>query len=431
MQLADSSLKWPMKWRLGAVAALALTGAVAAFATIGDSPEAALMLPRATRVEPLEIDAAAAVLATPDRFLHEERFHRGDTLPALLERFGVAAEEAATLAQLPALRGLRPGHVVTAETNGSGGLLRLNFISARDELVLVERASDGWAASAQAAALETRVQMKSGAIRSSLFAAADGAGLPDGVAVQLADIFGGDIDFHRDLRRGDRFSVVYEMQYLEGRPLRSGRVLSAEFSSQGKDYRAVWFEHADAAGRKSGGYYTPNGDSLRKAFLRSPLEFSRISSGFGMRMHPFLQTWRAHKGIDYAAPVGTRVRAVGDAIVEFAGPQAGYGNFVILRHHGAYSSAYAHLSGFAPGIRKGARVSQGELIGYVGQTGWATGPHLHYEFRVAGESRNPLTLAMPAALPVPAQALAEFKRHAGPLTARLDLLRQTNLALLE
>lgn len=427
MQFADSKLKL----RLAALAVLALSGTVAAFATIGDTPEAALLLPRGTQVEPVVIDAASAVIPVPDRFLREERFQRGDTLAALLSRLGVSADEATRLAKLPALRPLRMGHVVTAETNGAGELLRLNFISARDQLVVLQRDGEGWKTSAESAAIETRVHMKSGAIRSSLFAAADGAGLPDGVAIQLADIFGGDIDFHRDLRRGDRFSVVYEMQYLDGRPLRSGRVLSAEFTNQGKDFRAIWYEVADGDGRKVGGYYAPNGDNLRKAFLRSPLEFSRVSSGFGMRLHPFLQTWRAHKGIDYAAPSGTRVRAVGDAVVEFAGPQAGYGNFVILKHHGAYTTAYAHLSGFAPGIKKGSRVSQGDVIGFVGQTGWATGPHLHYEFRIAGEARNPMTIAMPAALPVPPQALGDFRKHAGPLAARLDLLRQTNLALLE
>ena len=188
--------------------------------------------------------------------------------------------------------------------------------------------------------------MKSGEIRSSLFAATDAAGIPDSVAIQLADIFGGDIDFHRDLRRGDRFSVVYEMLTIDGRPLRAGRVLAAEFVNSRKTLRAVWFATPTA-----GGYYAPDGKNLRKAFLRSPLEFSRVSSGFGMRLHPILQQWRAHKGVDYAAPAGTRVRAVGDGVVEFAGRQGGYGNVVIVRHDGGITTAYAHLNGLRRGIR--------------------------------------------------------------------------------
>jgi murein DD-endopeptidase MepM/ murein hydrolase activator NlpD len=262
--------------------------------------------------------------------------------------------------------------------------------------------------------------MKSGAIRTSLFAATDDAGIPDSVAMQLADVFGGDVDFHRDLRRGDRFAVIYELHHLAGRPVRAGRVLAAEFIGQGKTYRAVHFGN---------GFYAADGKNLRKAFLRSPLEFSRVSSGFGARMHPIAKAWRAHKGIDYAAPTGTRVRAVGDAVVDYAGPRGGYGNVVILRHHGQYTTIYAHLSRIA--VRRGARVTQNDTIGLVGATGWATGPHLHYEFRIGGEARNPFSIAMPAALPVAAQDLPAFRAHAEPLMARLELLANSNLALLE
>jgi murein DD-endopeptidase MepM/ murein hydrolase activator NlpD len=240
------------------------------------------------------------------------------------------------------------------------------------------------------------------------------------VAMQLADVFGGDIDFHRDLRKGDQFTVVYELHHLAGRPVRAGRVLAAEFTSQGKSYRAIQFGNS---------YYTPEGRNMRKAFLRAPLEFSRVSSGFGRRMHPIARTWRNHEGTDYAAPTGTRVRAVADAVVEFAGARGGYGNVVILRHHGAYTTVYAHLSRIS--VRRGARVAQNDTIGFVGQTGWATGPHLHYEFRVGGEARNPLSLAMPAALPVAPRDLPAFRAHAEPLVARLDLLANSNLALLQ
>ena len=257
-------------------------------------------------------------------------------------------------------------------------------------------------------------------IRSSLFAATDAVGIPDSIAMQLADVFGGDIDFYRDLRKGDRFSVVYELHYLGGRPVRAGRLLAAEFVNQGRTLRAVHFGSS---------YYAPDGRNLRKAFLRAPLEFSRVSSGFGMRRHPIQSGWRAHKGIDYAAPTGTRVRAVGDAVVEFAGVKGGYGNVVILRHNGQYSTVYAHLSRIA--VRRGARIAQNDTIGLVGQTGWATGPHLHYEFRIGGEARNPMSIAMPAAQPVPAQSLAAFRAQAEPLVERLALLANVNLALLD
>ena len=247
--------------------------------------------------------------------------------------------------------------------------------------------------------------MKSGVIRSSLFAATDDASIPDSIAMQLGDVFSGDIDFHRDLRKGDRFSVIYELHYLGGRPVRAGRVLAAEFTNNGKTFRAVHFGN---------GYYAPDGKNLRKAFMRSPLEFSRVSSGFGMRRHPIAQAWRKHEGIDYAAPTGTRVRAVGDGVVEHAGAKGGYGNVVILRHHGQYATVYAHLSRIS--VRKGARVAQNDTIGAVGQTGWATGPHLHYEFRVAGQARNPFSIAMPAANPVAQQDLPRVpqpRRDAG------------------
>jgi len=271
------------------------------------------------------------------------------------------------------------------------------------------------------AALQMQVSMKSSVIRSSLFAASDAAGIPDSVAIQLADVFAGDIDFYRDLRKGDRFTVVYELYHFGGRPVRAGRVLAAEFVNQGKSFRAVHFGSS---------YYTPEGKNLRKAFLRAPLEFSRASSRFGMRMHPMFRTWKAHKGIDYAAAVGTRVRAVGDGVVEFVGVKGGYGKAVVLRH-GQYVTLYAHLSGFPAGLHRGARVAQNDTIGFVGQTGWATGPHLHYEFQVAGQARNPLSIAMPAGQPVPAQQLPEFRIYAAPLIARLDLLADTNLALLD
>ena len=406
--------------RIGLVAFLAVSGAVAAFATMAPAPGADPLPQSTALVEPLPIDTEEALLPPPASYIREEPFQRGDTIAVFLGRLGIADEHLARLAKLPVLRNLRPGTHVSAVVSADGMPLSVSFLNGRDSLV--EITPDGRAAERRAD-FETRAVMKSSVIRSSLFAAADAAGIPDSVAMQLADVFSGDIDFHRDLRKDDRFTVVYEMHALLGRPVRAGRVLAAEFVNQGKAYRAVHYGSS---------YYAPDGKNMRKAFLRSPLEFSRVTSGFGMRRHPIARAWRRHEGIDYGAPTGTRVRAVGDGVVEFAGLKGGYGRVVVLRHQGQYSTLYAHLSRFASGVRRGARVEQNDTIGFVGQTGWATGPHLHYEFHIAGKARNPFTIAMPAANPVPARELPDFLAHAEPLVAQLDLLANvTTLAQAE
>lgn len=415
------------KLRAAVLAGLVLSGIVAAFATIAPQSEAELLLARSLVVGTLAIQPAAEILPVPERFIREERFQSGETLEALLTRLGVAENDVPKLLRVKALRRLRPGSTVTGEVGPEGELARLDYLGARDSLNVIVREADGFQAAEERAPLQTRVLMKTGIISSSLFAATDAMAIPDAVALQLAEIFGGDIDFHRDLRKGDRFSVVYELQTLNGRPVRTGRVLAAEFRNQGRTHQAVWFAGADG----KGGYYAADGRNLRKAFLRSPLEFSRVSSGFGMRHHPFLQTWRAHNGVDYAAPAGTRVRTVGDGVVDFVGRQGGYGNVIIVRHQGNIATVYAHLMGFVRGLRKGVHVAQGDTIGAVGQTGWATGPHLHYEFRLAGQPRNPLAAVLPAALPIPASDMGAFRSQAEPLVARLELLGQGDLASLE
>ncbi|HEY4637830.1 MAG TPA: M23 family metallopeptidase, partial [Burkholderiales bacterium] len=410
--------------RAALMAVLAFCGAVVAFATMTPSPEAEATLLRRALAEPVALRAANAVLPAPLAYLREERFQRGDTLAALLERLGVAAEDARRLARTPAMRFLRPGHAVAAKVGAGGELLELSYLPARELQMVIERAGDGFRAEQRPAPLRTETLMRTGVAQSSLFAASDAAGIPDTVALQIADIFAGEVDFHRDLRRGDQFSVVYEQHYVGGRPVHAGRVLAAEFVNQGRLLRALQYPSA----RGGSGYYAADGSNLRKEFLRSPLEYTRISSGFGMRRHPFLRSWRAHTGIDYAAPAGTRVRAAGDGVVEFAGHKGGYGNVVILRHRGQYTTLYAHLSRFAPGVRRGTRVAQGDIVAHVGSTGWATGSHLHYEFQIAGRARNPYAIAMPAGEPVPAAELPEFRRHAEALVARLELLTANPLA---
>jgi murein DD-endopeptidase MepM/ murein hydrolase activator NlpD len=409
--------------RVGGIAAIVLLAAsgVVAFATIAPTSDRQVVPAKKSIVEALPIRPDAALVPAPKSYLREELFQRGDTLPAFIERLGIESPHTARLAKLRVLQSLKPGTHVSAEVSAEGEPLALSFLSGRDTLVkIVAEANDYFRVTEDRAQLYTRIAMKSGVIQSSLFASADDAGIPDSVAMQLGDVFGGDIDFHRDLRKGDHFAVVYELHYLGGRPVRAGRVLAAEFTNNRKTFRAVHFGN---------GYYAPDGKNLRKAFMRSPLEFSRVSSGFGMRRHPIAQAWRKHEGIDYAAPTGTRVRAVGDGVVEFAGTKGGYGNVVILRHHGQYATVYAHLSRIT--VRRGARVAQNDTIGAVGQTGWATGPHLHYEFRVAGEPRNPFSIAMPAALPVAPKDLPAFLNHAAPLVTRLDLLTSSTLAQLD
>lgn len=370
-----------------------------------------------------------------DTHAREVRIRRGDTLSSLLSDMGVQDEDAAAFLRgdpsAQALtRQLAPGKTITALVTPAGDLRSLTFPlnGGKDSALVVKRTLGGFSAEIQELQLEARVSQQSATIQHSLFGAADDAGIPDSVAIQLADIFGGDIDFHRDLRKGDRFSVVYETASHLGKPLRTQRILAAEFINDGKVLRAFWYQHRDGAG----GYYTEDGRNVKKAFLRSPLEFSRVTSGFSnARYHPVLREIRAHRGIDYAAATGTRVRTTGDGTIEFAGTQGGYGKVVMVRHSGGRTTVYGHLSGFASGIKSGVRVAQGDVIGFVGATGIATGPHLHYEFRVAGVHQNPLAMALPEAAPIPPAQLTTFKSHTNNLLAQIASVSSMQLVMLD
>ncbi len=418
-------------WRLALAVALPLVGMVAAFGIAPGTDAEPVIRTRVVQEIALPLDLAAG-RPGEEAYWREDRIQRGDTLAGLLARLGADDAEAVEFLRkersAKSLYQLVPGRTVRAQATAEGRLMALRY-QGGGKVLDVRRQDGGLTVTEQPVALERRILMKSGEIRSSLFAATDDAGLADAVAMQVADIFSTDIDFHRDLRRGDRFTVVYEMLYDMGEPVRSGRLLAAEFVNQGKTYQAVWFEYA--AGH--GGYYTVEGRNIRKAFLRSPLEFSRITSGFSRgRFHPILQRWRAHNGIDYGAPTGTRIRATGDGVVEFAGRHAGgYGNLVVLRHQSKYTTWYGHLSGFASGVRKGARVAQGSVIGYVGATGLATGPHLHYEFRINDVHQNPLRVVLPEAPPIGPEQRAAFAAASAPLAQRLTLLRDVQLARLD
>ena len=244
--------------------------------------------------------------------------------------------------------------------------------------------------------------------------------------MELAGIFGWDIDFALDIRQGDSFAVIYEEVFLDGEKVRDGDIIAATFSNRGESYQAI--RYTDASNHTD--YYSPDGHSMRKAFLRTPVEFSRISSRFSLgRKHPILNTIRAHKGVDYAAPRGTPIKATGDGKVIYRGVKGGYGNVVIIQHGSSYSTLYGHMSRFARGVHSGSHVKQGQIIGYVGSSGLATGPHLHYEFRINGVHRNPLTVKLPDAQPLPKQYMADFQMHANQLVASLDLLSKTNVAL--
>jgi len=362
----------------------------------------------------------------------QERIQRNDSVASLLARLKISNQEMTNFLHdarnIKIMRRLVPGKTIHAQTTAAGELLTLRYFPSRSEQLLIKKIDGIFKVAKLPVKRETHIQMKSGVIKSSLFAATDGANVPDSVAIQIAEIFSSDIDFHRDLRKEDRFKVVYESHYSSGEPTGTGRVLAVEFVNKGKPYQAVYFEAND----KERGYYTPEGKNLRREFLRSPLKFSRISSGFSRsRYHPILKKRRAHKGVDYAAPRGTPVRATANGTVAVSTRQGGYGKLIILKHRRRYSTAYAHLSAFAKGLRKGKRVNQGDIIGYVGSTGMATGPHLHYEFRINGVQRNPRRVVMPAAIPLSAKNIPAFKKYAKPLMARLHMLRNTNLVFLD
>jgi murein DD-endopeptidase MepM/ murein hydrolase activator NlpD len=357
----------------------------------------------------------------------------GDTVDSLFKRLGVSDAAAAAFMRSDAnarriLDG-RAGKMLQARAGRGGALIELVARYAAPDSaqrqpqftrVTITRRGDGWVSRLEVAPLVGQARLASGTVRTSLFAATDDARVPDAVAVQIAEIFAADIDFHRELRKGDSFSVVYEALTADGEPVTwvesTGRVLSAEFVNNGKAHQAVWF--ADAAGR--GAYFGFDGQSKRRSFLASPMEFSRVTSGFAMRLHPLLQSMRAHRGVDYGAPSGTPVRAVGDGVVEFAGWQNGYGNVVQVRHGKERSTLYAHLSRMD--VRKGQSVEQGERLGAVGSTGWATGPHLHFEFHVNGQHVDPMLAAKASEpLTIDSRTRTQFGELSQSAKAQLDL----------
>ena len=383
-----------------------LAAAVAAPAVAAPAPQLA-SLPG--------LDSARLALSTIDVVVS-----RNDTLDRIFRRLKLNLADLATLRGLPGVRAsldsLRPGESLHF-THHDGELMGMERRISESQTLKVSRDDGALKADVLQNALDLRPHTIRGVIDSSLFEAVETAGGHDPVAVQLADIFGWDIDFVLDVRPGDRFVVTYNEIWRDGSYVKDGPIEVAEFVNQGRDFRAV--RYSDPQGGTH--YYTPDGKSLHKAFLRAPVEFTRISSRFNSaRYHPILNIIRAHKGIDYAAPIGTPVHAAGDGVVRFAGVAGGYGNLVQIEHSRSIVTVYGHLSRFAHGTHVGEHVTQGQVIAYVGMTGLATGPHLHYEYRVDGVFKNPQTVALPGAEPIDPRWRADFLAHSASLLAGLD-----------
>ena len=424
-----SSLPWKPLAAALLLFALPTFGVVTAF---GIAPDTSLdRIERHEVVEVLSLPDFAPAPAASEHFRYQDKVQRGDTVAAILARLNVRDSVAFDfLRRAPEARNLfqlRPGRTVQVRTSVDGDLLILRYFFSAEKFLEVTRSGDQFLAEEKTYVSAPELVFKSATIKSSLFAATDYAGIPDAIAMQIARIFSTDIDFHLDLRKGDRFSVVYEMHYEKGDLVRPGRVLSAEFLNDGRGFDAFLF--ADEEGSES--YYSHDGRNRAKSFLRSPLEFSRVSSGFGSRFHPIFNNWRAHTGVDFAAPKGTRIWATADGQVESAGVKGGYGTYIEIRHSGGIVTLYAHLSGLAPGVKRGARIRQGQVIGFVGATGWATGPHLHYEFKIAGIHHNPMRVALPKSTPLPEHLKPAFQLAASKGGDQLELLRAGNFSRFE
>ena len=371
-------------------------------------------------------DTGEPPVIAPD---HRVTVSSGDSLYLIFKRLGLPQRDLALMTGVkPLARKLAriaPRQEIEFYVDTESRLTRLVHRLDRLRSLHVFRDGDVFAFEEIVEPPEVAVATAAGVIDSSLFEAGQHAGLSDSLIMQMAEIFGWDVDFALDIRAGDRFVLVFEEQFKDGEKIGEGPIVAAEFTNRGRRIRAV--RYVDPTGRAA--YFSPDGRSMRKAFLRTPVNFTRISSRFSFsRRHPILHKMRAHRGVDYAAPRGTAVKASGDGRVVFAGRNGGYGRTVVLRHGSVYTTLYAHLSRFSKGIRPGKRVEQGQIIGYVGSTGLATGPHLHYEFRVRGAHRDPLRVKLPQAAPLAEGYMDDFRSKAKPLLAKLDLTARTAIA---
>ena len=360
---------------------------------------------------------------------HKVTVKSGDSLAGIFSRLGIPPRQLHDLLEQGGaasnLKRIYPGQTLHLMTSNDTGLVKLSYQI--DKLSILEISRDGkdFDISTTHLTPERRETSTSGVIDSSLFVAAHKAGLSDNLTMELAGIFAWDVDFALDIRKGDRFTVLYEEQYLDGENIGRGNILAAEFVNHGKRYQAI--RYTDAGGKTD--YYSLDGKSMRKTFLRTPVEFSRISSRFSLgRKHPILNRIRAHKGTDYAASHGTPIKATGNGKIVHRGKKGGYGNTIVIQHGSKYSTLYAHMSKYRKGLKTGSKVKQGQTIGYIGSSGLATGPHLHYEFRVNGAHRDPLKVKLPGADPLNRKYMDDFHAKAENLMAQIELIHDIQLA---
>ena len=347
----------------------------------------------------------------------------GETLSEIFQSQGFGAADLASVMangkDTGALKALHPGDQVAFLSDARGHFKGFRYSpDSATQVTLTSKANGSMTASVTTLPTERRVHFAHGQVEGSLFAAGEKAGLSETMVLKLTDVFKYDIDFIKDLKKGDHFTVVYDDIYRDGKYSGAGNILAAEFVNDGHRYTAYRFQQGDG----SVAYFSQDGRPLRKGLLRTPVSFTRVSSTFGMRKDPVLGYTRLHKGIDYAAPTGTPIHAAGDGTIVFRGTKHGYGNFIAIKNTPVYTTAYGHMSRFAPGLHVGSHVTQGEVIGYVGQTGFATGPHLHYEVRVDGRPENPLTVTMPQPQPLSGKLMVAFKAQTAPLVARIQMI---------
>lgn len=382
----------------------------------------------ATKISP---HSDAGITEEPGKW-HETTIKAGDNMALIFARTGFKPSQLHEIVSMgekvASLKRIKPGQTIRIRRNESNEILELRQVMSETKSLQVIRKNNQLHAATIEQALEPRKAYTTGVINQSLYLSAQQSGMSDNLIMELAAIFGWDVDFALDIRKGDQFTVIYEELFLGDRKIRDGNIIAAEFINQGKTYQAILF--TDPNGNSN--YFTPEGYSMRKAFLRSPVDFRRISSHFQReRWHPVLGKKRPHKGVDYAAATGTPIKAAGDGKIVFRGRKGGYGHTIILRHGNNITTLYAHMSSYKRGLSNGSRVKQGQVIGYVGKSGLATGPHLHYEFQVNGVHRNPLTVKLPHADPLPDRYHAQFKQMAQPLIAQLQLYKDSQLALQE
>lgn len=375
--------------------------------------------------EAIEIRDEALALDEQQQNWKSEKVRSGDTLSHIFKRAGLDARQLHDVLQakgdLAVLKKIHPGQQLRFNVRDDS-LVAVEYVMSRTDSLFISKVDDHYQADLVTQELVPFTSYAEGTISSSLFVAGRKAGLSTALTMELANIFGWDVDFALDIRAGDSFRVIYNQLYLDGDKVEDGDILAAQFTNQGKTFTAIRYETSD----RGADYFTPSGDSMRKAFLRSPVDFARISSHFNLaRKHPVLHTIRAHKGTDYAAVRGTPIKATGDGKVAFAGWKGGYGRVVILQHGQGIQTLYGHMNGFGRNIRAGTRVNQGQVIGYVGSTGLATGPHLHYEFYVNGSVRNPVTVKLPQANPIASADKSAFSALAARMQGQLSTYAAT------